>query len=483
MKHSIKFKIVLSFTLLIVALLVGQIAFNLLFSKEYYVSKNLSEVEALYESIVEGYSDTTEILYDLTSEADLVGGYSVIVFSESKLIYSSRNTENLYNQVIMQGMSLLGDLDSYSENPVAEEVDLHKDSEQDEIRLLGKFEYDGEYRYIAITKPLQSINESIYLFTNSSIIIALVILIMGTGIIMLIARGLSKPIKDIEVASKNLANLDFSYEANEDASTLEMQNLAKSVNSMSRNLDSFMTQLTTANLKLQEDIEYQKNIEQSRKDFIANISHEMKTPLALLQIYGENLKNNVEGIDREKYCQTILEETERLDGIVKNMLNISAIENGLYKTKKDVFDFSQTAKNTAKNLSPLLEDFNVVLDITPQIKIYGDEKQIEEAMRNYINNAISHTKDGGTIKISLNISGRKAVFAVYNDGENISDTDLENIWESFYKIDKSRTRSGNGNAGLGLYIIRLIMNNHEGEYFINNMLQGVEFGFSITVLS
>lgn len=487
MKQSITTKIILSFLLLISMLLLGQILFNKFFAVEYSIKENKTELENLFYKIQESYSDEFEVLYDLTEEEDSVKGFSIQIFSSDTLIYSSKNFLELFNNSPILKPNTMPEIIGFSTSefsitPKAVSIELDDQSGQTLV-VNGKFLYEDEYRYVSITKSVESIEASISLFTRSSIIISGIILLIGIIVIIIIARGISLPIKNIETVSQKLSELDFSYKADENTSLKELSSLATSINSMSYSLYSAMYQLKNANMKLQEDIEYQRKMEENRKQFIANVSHEMKTPLALLQLYCENLRNCVDDIDKDEYCEIIVEESQRLDTIVKDMLNVSSIENGFAKIRKEEFHISESCKNIVLTMSPLFQGINLKIDVMPGLRCLGDKKQLEEAMRNYIVNAISHTPENGNIIITLEKEQGKIIFSVYNDGENIPEKELKHIWESFYKSDKSRTRSSSGNAGLGLYIVKIIVENHLGEYSVKNVEKGVVFSFNITTLS
>ncbi len=466
-----------------VVIVVGQIIFNLFYAKQVLISQNKSEVEQLFVKISNSYSDDEENLYELTKEEDSVDGFSIEIFSSEEIIYTSRVLPSfLFSGRFEKTLINSYEIDDFSQYPSANVVE-NESRDDSVIFLKGVIEYENEARYIVISKPVESIDNVIGIFTQSGIIISIGILIIGVVVIFVLTRQISMPIKNIEEVSKNLSNFDFSYYADEKSSIKEISSLAKSVNSMSKQLDNYMTEIKIANIKLTEDIEFQKKIETNRKQFIANISHEMKTPLSLLQLYCENLSGDLENIDKTDYVETIKDEVERLNIIVKDMLSVSSVENGLAKVRKEEMDFSDCAKNVVNTMYPLLENFNLVIDIQPQLHTFSDKKQIEEAMRNYINNAISHTKIGEMIKITVKREYHSIVFSVYNEGEKIREEDFENIWDSFYKSDKARTRKVLENAGLGLYIVKLICENHEGKYYAENKAKGVSFSFSLTTIS
>lgn len=525
MKISIKGRIVRSFCLLISLMLVAQLGFNIFFSKNVFVVQNKRQVESVYDGLVENYSDDTDVLHGLTREADTMLGYSIQVLSDDGVVYTSRtmatgdgvtrgeiqvSSEDVSlgeqpqgplggpgamkpgienpgdNMAHIQGQGPTGgrdgvysyDLSEYSETPEVDIVTL-EGSDMEVLTLRGKIYYEGEARYINIALPMESITNSVALFTKSNLTISLLVLLFGIWVVIEIANSITKPIKDMQKVSENLANLDFSHEVSEEAKTEEIKSLAQSINSMSKQLEKSMNELQRANVELHKDVERQKELDSMRKQFVANVSHEMKTPLALVQIYCDNLKHNVEGIDKEKYCDIIIEETNRLNKIVADMLNVSRLENGLLQPYMIGLDFSEVVINLVDTMKPLLDNYELTTDITPNLTVHGDKDQLKEAMRNYIMNAISHTKAGEAIRISVRESDDNVEFRVYNQGSHINESDKDRLWESFYKSDQSHTRAEGSNAGLGLYVVKLTLDNHKGYYGAVNENEGVTFIFGL----
>jgi len=210
------------------------------------------------------------------------------------------------------------------------------------------------------------------------------VLLIGSLIALVVSKTISKPITNIEAVSRKIADLDFSDTADEHDSTAEIASLARSINQMSRRLARNMRELTAANEQLQRDIEYRKQIEGYRREFIASVSHEMKTPLALLQIYTENLKNNVEGIDRDYYCNTILEETENLSRLVSDMLEISSIDNGFLKLNFEAMDLADLCRDILREYRPLLEGFRAEVVLPDSLRVSADIKYLEGETRRHV---------------------------------------------------------------------------------------------------
>ncbi|WP_249028994.1 sensor histidine kinase [Tannockella kyphosi] len=464
MKKSFQTRITFIFGALIICMLGIQIVFNIGFSKEYFIAKKEQEVQELFDKIKENFENNTETLYGLTSQENEISGISVIIFSEDTMIYSTR----LSSIVPIKPL----ELQAFSGDPEAGVLASMEDDLMEVVGLQGSFEYEDQTIYVSLSAPVESIENSISLFTEASIMIAIFVIIFGGIVVYIASKNLTRPILEVESVAKKVAKLDFSSKANEKASSYEMESLSKSINEMS-------AQLHNTIIELQKDIDYQKENEEMKKQFIANVSHEMKTPLALLQIYTESLQSNTPGIDKEMYYTVILEETKRLDAIVKDMLNLSNIEHGLSKMHFEEIYLTGLCHEVLQTYQFLTSEYQLQLSIDGEVYVHGDRKQLQEAMRNYINNAISHVSKEGHIKICLDKQEDKVVFSVYNDGNKIEDEKIKQIWNSFYKVDESRTRTKGVHAGLGLHIVKIIIQHHKGRFFVENKEKGVEFSFSL----
>lgn len=339
-------------------------------------------------------------------------------------------------------------------------------------QLAGKFYADSDEVNVLLTLPIASIDNSISVFTESNIYISLAVLAIGIIIAMIVSKNISKPITDIEAVSKKIAALDFSYVADENCSAAELASLAKSINQMSGQLSFNMQQLTKANEQLQKDIEYRKQIEHYRREFIAGVSHEMKTPLALLQIYTENLKSNISGIDKDYYCDTIVEETQNLSRMVSDMLEISSVDSGFITLSSEDVDVAELCRNILREYQPVLGEYQTNADLRQNAVVSGDRKYLEQVIKNILNNAAEHTEIGNEITISLRCD-KQVILEITNEGEHIPEEHLEHIWDAFYRTDKARTRNENNNVGLGLYIVKTVIDKMGGSCKIRNTDNGV----------
>lgn len=196
-------------------------------------------------------------------------------------------------------------------------------------------------------------------------------------------------------------------------------------------------------------------------------------------MYCENLKNNLPNIDKYFYYDVIIDESKRLSGLVKKLLDISSLENGLTKMQYDTFNFSNLCHRLCAKKQVLFDNQKITLlkSIQDDLFVLGDAFYLEQALTNYLDNAIAHTPSQKIVKVSVYTEKASLVCSVFNEGSTISIDDESRIWESFYKIDKAHTPTVQTHAGLGLYIVRTIINAHAGQYGINRLDDGIEFWF------
>ena len=493
---TIQAKIIIFSCSLLLSVVILQIFFSIFLSKTYYTNLKKSQVETLFLNLKNNYSDDEEIIQGITQYAVNAYNINVQIFSDSGVIYgnlifnftrtrsnsSGRNTEALSQQRNLR----------YSPEPKAE---IQKMPElprmanrpnmpnfprlnNENIILTGRFEYQGDNRYVRITTPVESIDASVAAIARVNTAIAAFVLIIGIAGSVIFAKNFSGSIQSIKEAAKDISLLNFNIRADENVTTLELRDLSGSINTMSDKLKSLILDLKISNDKLQADVDNQKRLDKMRREFVANVSHELKSPLHLLLMYTENLKNNVNGIDKDYYCNTIIEETNRLNDMVKSLLDLSAIENGLSKMKKEKINFSEFTEYILSKMALLFENLTINISVEKEIFIEGDIRYIEQAIKNYILNAVSHTADNGRISVELKHHDNKAVFSVFNQGSLIADEDISQIWESFYRADKARARDEN-HSGLGLYVVKTIIQAHTGAYGVQNKEDGVEFWFAL----
>ncbi len=308
---------------------------------------------------------------------------------------------------------------------------------------------------------------------------AVVIALLGS---LLYMRYITKPIVNISRISKKLAELDFSWRCDEGRSD-EIGILACSLNDLSTRLDKTLKELENANAALKDEIARERDIERKRQELFAAISHELKTPITVLKGQLDGMLHNI-GIykDREKYLARASEVTDTLESMVREILDISRMESSGFSANKERFDFSKLAAQQVKSLVPLAEQKNVQMraDIQNDLTISADEHLLKRAVGNLINNAISYTPSGETVVVEVYQKDNAIVFSVLNTGAHIPEQDLPHLLEAFYRVEHSRNRK-TGGSGLGLYLVKTILEQHGSECVIQNTPSGVLATFHIEI--
>lgn len=335
---------------------------------------------------------------------------------------------------------------------------------------------------LVMEAPVSSIKESVEIAQSFHIYIGIISLLIGTILAFIFSKIFTRPIVELNNVAKSMAKLDFSKKyivKNND----EIDQLGKTINYLSDKLDTSITELNMANKKLQDDIEKERKLEKLRKEFVSSVSHELKTPIALIQGYGEGLKDSVIEDDESKdfYCDVIIDEANKMDKLVKDLLNLSQLESGYYKLQKECFNIYALIKNIINKFDPILDEKSINLKINSddkELKTYADFSRIEQVLVNFINNAINHVDNKRIININIRDHVERVKIEIINTGEAISDNEIDKIWDSFYKVDKSRTREYGG-TGLGLSIVKGILKLHDSNFGVVNVDGGVKFWFEM----
>ena len=258
--------------------------------------------------------------------------------------------------------------------------------------------------------------------------------------------------------------------------------LGNSMNQLSDTLKDTIGQLRAANEKLQKDIDEKIKIDEMRKDFIANVSHELKTPIALIQGYAEGLTEGMaeDPDSRDYYCGVIMDEAGKMNTMVRQLLNLTALEFGNDSIQPERFDLTELIRGVIGSAGILIQQkaAEVKLEEGGPIYVCADEFKIEEVITNYLNNALNHLEGERKIVITAEENGEEALVTVFNTGQNIPEEDLPNLWTKFFKVDKAHTREYGG-SGIGLSIVKAIMDSHGKSCGVRNVKGGVEFWFTL----
>ena len=480
MKYSIKQQIAGIF----IAVMVGTIILvwfaNSTFLEKYYISNKLHAIHTAYESLdnaVSGGSiSSDEFGLELRRICDIYNISVVVIDAQSNTIKStSRDTDllirRLYDNVFQRDNKLekIEDTDRYS---LAVTTDQGMGTD-----YLGMWGVLDNGNLFLIRSPLESIRDSAKIANKFLAYIGIVVTLVSALLIWFVTTRITKPIMELKDISARMTNLDFEMHYKSRGKN-EIDLLGEHMNQLSDTLEKTISELKTANNELQRDIEKKEEIDEMRKEFLANVSHELKTPIALIQGYAEGLKEGIHDDDESKdfYCDVIIDESGKMNNMVKKLLTLNQLEFGNDVITMERFDVVAMIHNFLQSAEILTQqnEVNVRMEQTEPIYVWADEFKTEEVIRNYFSNAMNHVKGDKIIDIKYTMLENKVRIGIFNTGDPIPEDSLPHLWEKFYKVDKARTREYGG-SGVGLSIVKAIMDSMNQQYGVINYTNGVEF--------
>lgn len=505
MKMSIKLKLFLSFFGLILVFVIFTWIMNSVFLEKYYISnkeKALMDSYYMIESLVKGVYKEGRSLDAVAGSLEFermesFRGIGIsIIDTKNNLLYSSR----LGMPFQSRSQTMKGEnLKILLEESVPSNIEVGKP------KLLMRYDnrlnsyfmllYSKADKNVAIllNTSVRAIQDSADIASRFSLFTGLFVLIAGAILIFLISSGYTKPIRELNDVANRISLLDFSKKYRV-RSTDEIGQLSESIDSMSTQLERSISDLKTANKKLMEDIENERQIDNMRRQFISNVSHEFKTPLSLIAGYSEGLAINVNDDEesRNYYCEVIIDETRKLNSLVRQLLDLSSLEYGGAAIEKSVFDIKEMIESIIKKNSIFFNEKQVKVSFevnTGTFMVYADELRMEQVLNNFISNALNHVDLNGSISIRVEIPDANSAICpdtykyrifIKNTGSFIPPASIPNLWTSFYKVDKSRSRSYGG-TGLGLSIVKAVLDAHNNNCGVYNTPDGVEFWFDVDI--
>lgn len=480
-----------SLTRELAAIIVGLVAviivicwfLNTTFLGKYYMyQKEDTLLEGFH--VIDQASETGELTsdkFDVTFDNLCANGnISIMVISSNRNIVRSSVNDN--QVILMEFMNVLFGSDQ-SESEVLKKAENYVIQRKTDNRL------DSEYlvlygtlqngNLILMRTALESIRESAKISNQFLVYVGLLGIILGAIAAVLISRGISTPILELTDISKRMTELDFEAKFSPRRKHQnEIDELGEHFNRLSNALETTISELKSANNELKQDIQKKTEIDEMRKDFLSNVSHELKTPLALIQGYAEGLKEciNDDAESREFYCEVIMDEADKMNQMVKKLLTLNQLEFGNEIVKMERFDVTELINGVVNSSGILLSqnEIQVEFDGTEPLYVWADEFKLEEVITNYLSNAIHHADFEKKISIWYTQKEDCVRISVFNTGKPIPEEDLDNIWIKFYKVDKARTREYGG-SGIGLSIVKAIMESFHRECGVINHENGVEF--------
>ena len=480
-KHSLTRQITSIVSLLVAGAILLCWVLNTTLLPRYYMHNKKEVLMENYQTISnasaqnELESDEFAVTFDnLCSNGNIM---ALILQQDGKVLRSSVNDLDALRtefwDVLLHG-DKMEVLYSNKQYQLLKKTDTRLDSEY--LVLVGVLE-NGDM--VLMRTAVESIRESaaisnrFLLFAGAAAIVASILVAFFT------TRHITKPLQQLTDISKRMVDLDFNAKYESDQSnSYEVEELGNHINRLSENLERTISELKTANVELQDDIEKKIQIDEMRKEFVSNVSHELKTPLALIQGYAEGLQEciNDDAESREFYCEVIIDEADKMNRMVKKLLTLNQLEFGNDQVIMERFDMTELIRGVANSTRILMEQKGIRLELenSEEAWVWGDEFKVEEVITNYMSNAINHADGEKLIRVFYTRSEDKLRVSVFNTGQPIPEEDIEKIWVKFYKVDKARTREYGG-SGIGLSIVKAIMDSFHQRCGVINHEDGVEF--------
>ena len=506
--HSIRFEISVSFLVTMILTFALWFIINFFFMEGFYIQKKKESLVKAYNKIeiaiengdIESATFAQEVVdicerynidivvLDMDEKTRVAagsdGGLNV---PGSRLVQAGRNMDQLTSVLFNYITPDDSHKNSVGQSVVIEKIDGYtmqkytdNESKREYLDIWGKL---GDKYLVMVRSTLESIEENVSISNTFMLYAGLVAICIGSMVVLFISKKFTDPIKKLYLISDEMKDLNFEAKYdNRSSFKNEIDILGQNMNELSESLENAIKDLKNANIALKRDIAQKEEIDEMRKEFLSNVSHELKTPIALIQGYAEGLKEGVNDDEESKnfYCEVIMDESAKMNIMVKKLLTLNQLEFGNEGANMERFDIVEMVKNYVRSAELLAKQKNVTIKFGRYhpIFVWGDEFRIEEVLQNYYSNAINHVSGDNIIEIKLVHKDGKVRVSVFNTGKPIPKESIDHIWDKFYKVDKARTREYGG-SGVGLSIVKAIMESMNQNYGVINYANGVEFYFEL----
>lgn len=484
---SVRFKLFFTMCVVILVIILSLVLINSIVLENFYIYSKTATIKQVYQK-VNDYYNTENTNVDLETELKKIAyknNFDILIKTDTNLIIFTSDREFLSSTYILKDINEIKSK-SIEENETKINVKVTTDEVNNVSYMFLTGILDNGY-VLYIRMPISPIEESVKISNTVLLMIGGITLVVAGIIASFISRKFTNPILQLNDIANKMAKLDFSKKYRITDTEDEINELGRSINTMSDKLEATIKELQKNNIELEKDIEEKSKIDEMRKQFISDVSHELKTPIALIQGYAEGLIENVNSDEesRKFYAEVILDETNKMDKLVKQLLELMKLEYGKREFDNEKFNINELINEVLRKCSVMINEKNikVYFENKEPIYVYADEFYMDQIITNYLTNAIKHAEEvEKEIKIEIKVEkvSNKIRVSVFNTGENIPEEDLQRIWGRFYKLDSSRNRQ-DGGSGIGLALVKAIMNNYQNEYGVKNKKNGVEFYFDMDI--
>jgi two-component system, OmpR family, sensor histidine kinase VanS len=485
MKHSIKTQ----FALIFIGLMAGTILLcwfvnNTFLERLYMENKENQLLEAYYKlDVAFVKEDIDSEKFDITFEQVCSrSNIDVLVIdSSTEKIKSSMDNSDILAARLLDYILLENSkahILRQSENYIVQVTDDMR-MDTDYMELWGTL---SNGNLIIMRSAIDSIRDSAAISNRFLAYIGLIAVLLSAVVISYVSKKVTQPIMQLTQISARMSELDFNAKYTAGGNN-EIALLGNYINQLSTTLEKTISELKTANNELKSDLQKRYEIDEMRKEFLSNVSHELKTPIALIQGYSEGLKESIHDDEESKdfYCDVIIDEANKMNKLVKSLMELNQLESGNDSIIMERFNLVELIQNCIQSVDILLKQNNieVIFEHADEVFVWSDEFKTEQVFRNYLSNAIHHVLGENKIDITIAEQQEHVVrVTVFNTGDPIPEEAIPQLWTKFYKVDKSRTREYGG-SGVGLSIVKAIMESINQQYGVTNYDNGVAFWFEL----
>lgn len=519
-KKSITFKLFIITSLFFIFFTSLTMLLQTVFIENFYLSKKTKDFEANFQQFSSAYSrlaenstDSSALLSEFQDKNNAstaiinLSGSTLRIFEDKRQLLlkiakrpasGSGPMSEITDDIITYNMDskmkmLINGMRQWTSDPLAVAMVL---DEGKHLIYHSGVKIDGQNSLVGIAPivsggkvtgvltaavSLQPIGEAAAVIRQFYVYFYLIALVLIFALSFIYSKIIAKPLVTLNKTAIKLAEMDFSAKCPLNSQD-ELGSLSTTLNFLSDKLDSSISELKAANEKLKEDIEREKKLDLMKNEFIAGVSHELKTPISLISSYAEGIKDNItHGAKREYYAHIIMDESKKMASLVEDMLDLSQLESGSFKLKVEDFSLTGLLNSISERYAGDLRRKGKNLDLSIpayDLEVRADMFRIEQVLTNLIDNGIKYSLEGGIIKISAHDQSDAVTIEVENPGEPIPEAELPHIWSKFYRIEKSRNKELGG-TGLGLSIVREILDRHGSAYGAENTVSGVKFFFTL----
>jgi len=486
MKYSIRNQFTIIFGILMAGAVILSWFINNTFLEHYYLKDKERVLQTAYRMINQasiddqiGTDDFGVSLHRFCTENNIS---AIILSPESNVILTVYDSESMRRQLIDNIFNreenvnrVLYQTDNYRiwmKNDVVTRAEF--------VEMWGILD-NGTYFLFRIA--LEGIKLSVNLANRFLAYVGIVAVILGVFVTSYVSKKITDPVIELVKISERMIHLDFEAKY-QGRSKNEVALLGKNINKLSLTLEKTISELKSANNELLRDIQRKNEVDAMRSEFLSNVSHELKTPIALIQGYAEGLLDRIndDQESRDFYCEVIVDEAAKMNEVVKKLLTLNELEFGQSQITMERFDIVDLVANYLQAVDILLKQRALTIEfaMTEAIYVWADEFKIMEVINNYFTNALNHVAENGTIRITLEKEDKTVRFAIWNEGDRIPEENIPYLWDKFYKVDKARTRAYGG-SGIGLSIVKAIMDALNQRCGVENTNNGVLFWFELEI--